>query len=433
MTVIILGAGIAGLSAGYHLRIHGIPSVLIEKEGEPGGLCRSVQYENMFFDYGVHISFTNDKSIQDFFRKSVNNDYIKKEAIIKNYWHGFWLEHPPISNLHPLPKQIVKKILLDFIRRDTPSEKSVTTYKDWCVKYFGNYFYQKFSALYTKKFWTLDAQNLTTDWINERIDKTSLESIIDGILNITTQNNHYVTTFRYPKTGGYSSFLSWGKNLNIRYHSSPELIDPVKKIITLTSGVKIPYESLISSIPLPELITRIDHVPQSVKKAVKDLKWTSLLMLNFKVSKNAGPNQSHWNYYYDLELPFTRLVFMSNFPKEENYRGQYTIQAEIPYSKYRPLEMSIEDTVQLSIKGISKTESINEEDIEYLGKININYGYVIFDKKRSNSVKLIHDYLKSCNIFYCGRFGEWEYLWSDQAFISGKNAAENILKEKRGN
>jgi len=30
------------------------------------------------------------------------------------------------------------------------------------------------------------------------------------------------------------------------------------------------------------------------------------------------------------------------------------------------------------------------------------------------------------NIKSCGRFGEWDYLWSDQSFMSGKKAADKI-------
>ena len=40
----------------------------------------------------------------------------------------------------------------------------------------------------------------------------------------------------------------------------------------------------------------------------------------------------------------------------------------------------------------------------------------------------VHGYLDDLGIGYCGRYGEWGYLWSDEAFLSGENAAQKTLE-----
>ena len=51
--ILIVGAGLAGLSAAYHLR--GMPYKILEREREVGGLCRSYVKDGFTFDYTGHL------------------------------------------------------------------------------------------------------------------------------------------------------------------------------------------------------------------------------------------------------------------------------------------------------------------------------------------------------------------------------------------
>jgi hypothetical protein len=39
----------------------------------------------------------------------------------------------------------------------------------------------------------------------------------------------------------------------------------------------------------------------------------------------------------------------------------------------------------------------------------------------------VHGYLDDIGVAYCGRYGDWAYIWTDESFISGEKAAEKIL------
>ena len=52
---------------------------------------------------------------------------------------------------------------------------------------------------------------------------------------------------------------------------------------------------------------------------------------------------------------------------------------------------------------------------------------IIFDKNIYKNREAVINYLKSIGITPIGRFGKWEYLWSDQALLDGRDEALNLL------
>ena len=317
--------------------------------------------------------------------------------------------------------------MIDFIYAEYEDQMEIKNYRDWCQKKFGIFFSENFTNKYTKKFWTLDSQNLTTDWVGTRLNQPKLEKIIDGALDISRSNEHYVNVFRYPKEGGYDSFLRiFENNLDIRLKTYPIEIDITQKEIYLNTGEIKKYEALVSSIPLPELIKRIKDVPKYVLEATRFLNWTSLLMLNFYVKRKIS-TLSQWNYYYDDDILYSRIFYMSKFTKNNSPDGYETLQIEIPYSKDKRIILEKEALINKVIQCIHKTENIGCDEINYLGDINIDYGYVIYDFNRKKSLETVHKFLNDNGIYYCGRFGEWAYLWSDQSFLSGKKVADNVM------
>ncbi len=426
IAVIILGAGISGLSAAYHLKKYGYDVKVYEKEKEVGGLCRSYRHGNLIFDYGVHVSFTSNRYVRHLFAKSVNNGYEEKQVSCLNYWHGYWIKHEPQNNLHSLPKEVIKKSLIDFIHAKYNGNSEIKNYRDWCHRNFGEFFAENFSKKYTQKFWTIDYQQLTIDWIGKRLHQPDLETVIDGALDIPRDNNHYIKTFRYPKKGGFVSFLkTLEAGLDIELRTYPIKIDLDRREVYLNTGEVRSYEFLISTIPLPELIKLIKTVPKEVLAAANRLKWTSLLMLDFYVERKLSV-PSQWNYYYDEKIPYTRIFYMSKLAKNNAPENCETLQVEIPYSKDKPLTSKRKKLIDRVVQCIHNTEDIGLSEINYLGETNIEYGYAIYDINRKKSLETIYKFLDANEIYYCGRFGKWEYLWSDQALLNGKEVADHL-------
>jgi protoporphyrinogen oxidase len=109
--------------------------------------------------------------------------------------------------------------------------------------------------------------------------------------------------------------------------------------------------------------------------------------------------------------------------------GAGSIQAEIYYSdKYRPIDRTPESIIQPVVRDLKRCGILLESDkILFTDVRLIPYANVIFDLERPNALSKIHDYLDDIGIFYCGRYGEWGYHWTDESFISGENAAQKVI------
>ena len=135
--IAILGAGISGISAGYHLNLRGLENTIFEKNSNWGGLCDNFTIGDGFrFDYFVHLSFTKSDYVKKLFSKS--SDYISHKPISTNYYKGAWLKHPAQNNLAPLSVEEKVKIIIDFINR--PDKSNPQSYAEWLYCQFGKYF-----------------------------------------------------------------------------------------------------------------------------------------------------------------------------------------------------------------------------------------------------------------------------------------------------
>jgi hypothetical protein len=71
-------------------------------------------------------------------------------------------------------------------------------------------------------------------------------------------------------------------------------------------------------------------------------------------------------------------------------------------------------------------EHIEVSDVRYEKYANIIFTPDIYDNRAC-----VHELLKTNGIYYAGRFGDWDYLWTDQSMLSGKRAAQQMIEEKR--
>ena len=80
--VIIIGAGITGLTAGMELVKKNYDVVIIEKESKPGGLAQSKKFSDAIFDYGPHAFQTKDIDILLKVQEILKGKLIKIPAFI---------------------------------------------------------------------------------------------------------------------------------------------------------------------------------------------------------------------------------------------------------------------------------------------------------------------------------------------------------------
>ena len=131
----------------------------------------------------------------------------------------------------------------------------------------------------------------------------------------------------------------------------------------------------------------------------------------------------------DQDVCFTRLSFPHMLSPNTVPPGCGSIQAEVYFSsKYRPLTQSPDDLIDTVISDLYRTGVLREGD-EILTRHTkvVRHANVIFDLDRSAALELVHGYLNDVGIAYCGRYGDWAYMWTDESYISGERAAESAL------
>lgn len=428
--VAILGTGMAGFGAAHALHGAGVRPVMYDQHGHIGGHTASYELPGGWtFDEGPHVSFTEDRRIQELLSNNIGGQYEVLSTRVNNYWQGHWIKHPAQVNLHGLPGDLVARILLEFVALQSAEPPPIRNYEDWLRASFGNTFAEHFPMQYTIKYHTTDAANMNTDWIGPRLYKPKLEEVFRGALQPATADVHYIPHFRYPSRGGFVAYLQPFRDVaDIKLNHKVIRIDPRGKTMHFSNGTTEAYDVLVSSVPLPDLIPMIEGVPRDVVDAAARLACTELVLVTLGVDR-ADLVDAHWSYFYDRDVFFTRLSTPHLQSPQNAPPGCGILQAECYYSrKYRPLDRKPDDCIQPVIDDLRRCGVLRESDrIQFKHALHIAYANVIFDLESAPATAIVHGYLNDIGIRYCGRYGDWAYVWTDQAFKSGEQAALRAL------
>jgi protoporphyrinogen oxidase len=436
----ILGAGLSGLSSSYHLGHHNCE--IFEKNEFVGGHINTEIIEGFTWDEGPHVSFTKLDYVKQLLANSVNQEFLEYPVNTACYFKGSWIPHPAQSNLFAIPQPIRENCLKDFLlSRNQLKNGEIKNYEEWLIAAFGKTFYEYFPKAYTQKYWTVEPKLLSIDWVGERIFFPNIEDVKNGYFKPLESQTHYITEVRYPKHGGYMSFASKVK-LNAKVNLKHELksISFKNKKIVFSNGIVRKYVSLISTLPLPELIAKSD-APKYVKAAAERLSCSSVLLIN--VTANHPTLLSYnWMYVYDEDKFCTRINCTEKLSPNNAPSGKTGIQIEVYFSKYKE---KLHDDKYISEKVIDELIEMRilggrDNVINYHTKW-VKWANVIFDFNRKESLNIIFEYLekfglkrhnqdllpmtdwskfkRTDGVFQLvGRYAEWKYFWTDDCIMT---------------
>jgi len=428
--IVVLGTGMAGFGAAHRLHSEGITPVMYDKNAYYGGHTASFRYETGFlFDVGPHISFTKDPRIQELFADSVEQRFETIQINLNNYWRGHWPLHPVQLHMHGLPEDVIVKVISDFVEARQLPEESPKNYAEWLLASFGRSFAELFPMQYTRKYHTTEAENMSTDWLGPRIYRPSLEEVLRGAISASAPHVHYITHFRYPSDGGFMLYLKKFMPMgNMKLNHELVSIDPLERELRFSNGTIVKYDGLVSSVALPDLIPMIQGAPPDVVHAARLLACSTCVLVNIGVGRE-DLSSAHMTYFYDEDICFARLGFPHMLSKHNAPPGTGSIQAEVYFSdKYKPFSGSAEDWIEPVIHDLRRCGLLRDDDRILSRKaMFLRYANVIFDLERASALKTVHGYLQDLGIAYCGRYGDWGYMWTDESFKSGELAAERTL------
>jgi protoporphyrinogen oxidase len=424
--VVIVGGGLAGLSAGHHLAE--CDPVVFEKESSVGGLCRSFSQDGFTFDCTGHLIHLKNQYTKDLVARILPGAFNSHERLAAIYSKGTVTPYPFQANTHGLPPEVIKECVVGFVESmQLPPNGGPRNFHDWVLKTFGTGIANHFMLPYNEKFWKQDLRTITSDWVSWSIPKPSLEEVVNGALGLTNKGMGYNPRFIYPRSGGIDCLpQALAKPVKRVYRGeSVESVDPRKKVVHLAGGREEPYDDLITTLPLPHAFRILKNTPDHLIQAAQGLRAISVLNINLGIDRPQISNQ-HWIYFPEDKFVFSRVGFPMNFSKDVAPEGASSMYIEITH---RPEEKLDADALTArSITDLEKCGILRKGDrILTRHVIDIKFAYIVFDDHRQTHLQTLTDYLESRDIYTAGRYGRWDYFSMEDSILSGKAAAERIL------
>jgi len=429
--LVILGGGVAGLSAAYHARKAGLDYALYEKNQTVGGLCRTERRNGFSFDYSGHLLHLKQPCFRKLVRDLLGENLLvlKRKAFI--YSHGVFTPYPFQANLFGLPPEVIKECLLGFIKAFYESEDLPTfaypNFREWILAKLGEGIGKHFMFPYNEKVWTVPTEKLTCEWLSDYVPRPSLEDVLNGSFGDQNREFGYNAEFWYPREGGIQVLCDAlaERVPGIRLGERAIAVDAEKKTVTFESGRKVAYHRLISSIPVKFLVEKlIQSPPRAVRQAAAKLKHNSVLVVNLGVRGEAA--DMHWIYIPEKKYTAYRIGAYSRFSGSMAPPGMSSYYMEIAYRQ----EWDVDKTALVK-KAVDEMMIMDlfsgKEDIVTQEVMDIPCAYVVYDKEYASNRKIILDYLASRGIYSIGRYGSWEYSGMEEAMHQGKKAVHDLI------
>lgn len=430
--VVIIGAGLTGLSTAFHLEKNNYYNYkLFEKNDRPGGLLQSVQHEGFTFDHTGHLLHISNPDFYDFLHTTSGIDnYHRVERKTGIFSHDVITDYPFQMNLFGLPTDVAVECIEGYLRRATHL-KNPQNFYDWVCKYFGKGMGKHFFFPYNSKILAYNLKKVHPSWTGRFVPSTTLEAIIRGTVEKKPPSGvGYNSTFYYPKHNGIEFLVKKiVHHLKQPIHNSFEIesIDPIKKIITFTNGQTEHYNHLISTMPLNHLLSKLTNSPRSsLKQASHRLLCNAVININmgFNVPQL---NNMHWIYFPEKAYPFYRLGFWHNVSPSSVPPGQTAIYGELSYIPGTMTEAQRHQKIRSTQTKILKFLGLNTTHVVTTKVLHLNHAYVIYDAWREKNLKALLSELCNHNIYSVGRYGAWKYSSMQEAFLDGKQTAQEIV------
>jgi len=427
--IVIIGAGLTGLSTAYHLEQQGFTDYkLFEKEATIGGLCRSVTQDGFTFDFTGHLLHTSDPYFRHLIETLVgldNLNAITRQSFI--YSHDVYTRFPFQVNLFGLPHEVITECIEGYINR-SKKRTPLKNYHEFVLRNFGAGFGKQFFFPYQQKIFAYDTRKLTAEWTGRFVPPTSLPQIIKGALcDNNDPNIGYNSQFLYPKHGG---IISWVQKFAdqiqqpIYTNHTVSNINSMTKTITFSNGHSEHYEQLITTIPLDRLVNTITEKSSlSLKKSLKDLRCNSVVNFNLGVNR-PDLSEKHWIYFPEQKYPFYRIGFPHNFAKSMAPDGCSSLYGEFSYTNKS--RSHVAQLLEQSLASVKKILSLEAHEIMTEKIIFIPHAYVIYNQAREIMVPRLLQTLAQESIYSVGRYGEWKYASMQEAVLDGQKIAQKV-------
>lgn len=396
MKYLIIGAGPAGLTLANRLIQKGNSDVLVlEKESEAGGLCRSKNIDGSPLDIGGgHFLDVRNPKVLDFVFDFMPVDewdrYVRDSRIVVN---GNTIGSPIEANIWQMKiedqVEYLKAIAIAGCNLGTEMPEK---FVDWIYWKLGNKIAEDYMIPYNQKMFGEDLNSLGTYWLNKLPNVSFDETLISCLEKKAygTQPGH--AEFYYPKKYGYGElWLRMAERLGdkIVYNEPVSAIDIDKK----TVNGKYEADVIINTAPW-KAFDEITGLPENLKNNISDLKYSSTVI--DYVGENLD-TKAQWIYYPNPDLDYHRILVRHNFCPDS--KGYWT---ETNLTRF------------------------NKEGKDADKYFVMEYAYPLNTIGKQEKMQELLSYTEKKGVIGLGRWGEWQHYNSDVVVNLALELAEKI-------
>ncbi|GHG93614.1 FAD-dependent oxidoreductase [Comamonas sp. JC664] len=432
--IVILGAGLAGLSTAHFLNK---PWRLIEKSDRVGGLIKTEVIQGCYFDPTGHWLHLRDPEIQALVNTLWLPDQmvrIQRKAGI--FTRGVFTRFPYQVNTHGLPPEVVAENLTGYVeavygeKGRALREREPTNFEEFILRYMGEGFAKNFMVPYNQKLWTVHPREMSAAWVGRFVPRPNLKEVVDGALGAGSDAVGYNASFLYPREGGIESLaramLSHLEGGQLSTHTEPTSVDWKARKVTLSDGSVQPYAGLVSSISLPGLVKLLAQgasgVPDSVQAAAKQLRATTVTYVAVGAK---GANRQPWHWIYLPEPEFHTYRIGSPSAVYAPLAPPDTSTFYVEYSHHG--ELSPAAAEKYAVEDLVRSQMIHSaDDILFAQAREIPHAYVLYDEAYGPAKAEILRFLEHAGIQIAGRYGQWEYSSMEDAILAGRACARTL-------
>ncbi|HNS98832.1 MAG TPA: FAD-dependent oxidoreductase [Polyangiaceae bacterium] len=420
-SVVVLGAGLTGMSASYHLQSMGIGHRLLERAPQPGGLAITVEQSGFRFDRTGHLLHLRDPAMRSLATAWLGNEWLSIERRSMIWSHGAYTRYPFQANTLGLPAKVAYECIVGFVHAlRQPHAQAPTDFEQYCLQHFGDGFSKHFMIPYNSRLWGVHPREITAEWCSRFVPLPTLEEVIAGAVGLAGPEMGYNASFLYPRKGIGALTSALAKAVGpVECGKELVALDPQRKRLTLQDGEQIDYDVLISTIPLDHLLARTEGIAEPIRQAASKLRCSSLHYLDVALDVPSA-HPFHWVYVPEQRYPFYRVGVYSNFSKEMAPEGKACMYIELA-DRQPPILESLVPDVAAGLVEMGFIDQPNQ--VLFAEHRTIEHAYVIFDHAYYASVDSVHGFLKDQDILSTGRYGGWNYSSMEDALLFGQAAA----------
>src|SRR4029077_5517872 len=456
--VAIIGAGPAGLTAGYLLSKESVDVVVLEADPVyVGGISRTVTYKGFHFDIGGHRFFSKSKAVEDLWTEILPNDMLVRRRSSRIFYNGKFFSYPlkPFEALIKLGVFRSALCILSWLKARLFPVRDPRNFEDWVSNQFGRRLFNTFFKSYTEKVWGMSCREISADWAAQRIKGLSLGSAIKNALIPQRYNGDrtkviktLINSFRYPRKGPgmmWEACAEKTKMMGGQIEMGCKVTGCAYDELTSTWNLQfknregslqtLGAQHVISSAPMRELVRGLSpQVSESALRAAHSLKYRDFLTVML-ILKDRHMFDDNWIYIHDPSVKVGRVQnFRSWSPEMVPEPDKVCYGLEYFCFEHDGLwDSSDIELIELAERELVRIGLAKEEDFIDGCVVRQKKAYPVYDDDYARHVATIRQELDTRypNLHLVGRNGMHKYNNQDHAMMTAMLCAENILAETK--